>query len=114
MTNQPNNAIVPALPRGFTKVVPDDDRYKNKFQVNSASSNRVYRISWDSAAGAGWWMCSCRGCLVHGECKHLTSIGLRPTRKQIMQNRVGDTASKTNTGKGSTVKPTGPRRLGGR
>jgi hypothetical protein len=102
-----SKSIIPSLPRGFVKVEPDDDRWKNKFHVNSASSDRVYRISYDSAPGAGWWMCACRGCISHGSCKHLESIGLRPTRKQIMQNRIGT------PDKGSTVKPPGTRRLGG-
>lgn len=109
-----NNAIVPAMPRGFVKTEADDARYTNKFMVKSASSDRLYKISYDKSPGAGWWMCSCPGCLSHGSCKHLESIGLRPTRKQIMQQRLASTASKTNPGKSSTAKQTGPRRLGGR
>lgn len=85
-----NNAIVPSMPRGFVKIEPDDNRWKNKFHVNSASSDRVYRISYDSASGAGWWMCACMGCIRHGTCKHLTAIGLRPTRQDIMQKRLSD------------------------
>lgn len=84
-----SNAIVPAIPRGVTRVEPDDKRWKNKFHVNSATSNRVYRIAYDASPGASWWMCSCAGARTHGSCKHLEAIGLHPTRKEIMQRRVG-------------------------
>lgn len=84
-----SNAIVPAMPRGVTRHEPDDKRFKNKFEVKSSSSSRLHRISFDAAPGAGWWMCSCTGCIAHGHCKHLTSIGLHPTRSEIMQKRVG-------------------------
>lgn len=101
-------AIVPPMPTGVRRIEPDDDRYKNKFQVNSATSNRVYRISYDAAPGAGWYTCSCRGNISHGSCKHLESIGLRPTRKDIMQRRVSD-------GKTPATKPTAnPRQIKGR
>lgn len=104
-----NTAIVPAMPKGVTKIEPDDARYKNKFHVNSSSSNRVYRISFDAAPGAGWYTCSCRGNISHGSCKHLESIGLRPTRRDIMQRRVSD--GKAQPAKPATVKP---RQLKGR
>lgn len=81
-------AIVPVMPTGMRKVEPDDDRYVNKFHVNSASSDRVYRISYDRSPGAGWWICSCRSGISRGTCKHLTSIGLHPTRAEIMQQRL--------------------------
>lgn len=110
MATPKNTAIVPAMPRGMSRVEPDDARYKNKFHVNSASSNSVYRISYDAADGAGWWTCRCRGNISHGHCKHLTSIGLRPTRFDIMARRVGD--GKTPA---SAQKPPQPqRRFGGR
>lgn len=104
-------AIVPVMPTGMRKVEPDDDRYVNKFHVNSASSDRVYRISYDRSPGAGWWICSCRGCIAHGHCKHLESIGLRPTRRDIMQRRIADGQAQPNS-KPSTVNRPGPRRLG--
>ena len=55
----------------------DDARYKSKFEVVSESSGRVYRISYDSAPGAGYWVCSCPGYLTRGKCKHLSAAGLR-------------------------------------
>lgn len=57
------------------QVFEDGDRYKCAYTVASETSNRVYKISFDM--GAEWWCCSCRGCISHGQCKHLTSAGLR-------------------------------------
>ncbi len=85
-----SNQIIPAIPRGFVRVEPDDKRYKNKFHVRSATSDSVYRISFDAAPGAGYWKCSCRGCISHGSCKHLEAIPLVPTRKTFMGNRIQD------------------------
>jgi len=56
---------------------PDTDRYKCRFDIRSESSDRVYRISFDVAPGAGYWNCSCPGNLRHGNCKHLEAAGLR-------------------------------------
>ena len=33
------------------EVLPDSDRFKCRFKVKSASSNQLYLISYDSAAG---------------------------------------------------------------
>lgn len=91
MSKKPNNAsnaIVPAMPTGVRRIEPDDGRYKNKFQVNSQSSDRVYRISYDAAEGAGWWACSCPAGISRGYCKHLTAVGLHPTRSEVMQKRL--------------------------
>lgn len=106
-----NKAIIPAIPRGFTKIEPDDGRFKNKFHVNSATSTRIYRISYDAAPGSGWWMCACMGCIRHGTCKHLQAIGLRPTRQDIMQRRLADPTAKPSQKPGTDK---GQKKLGGR
>jgi hypothetical protein len=69
-------AIVKA-PSHAIEVLPDSDRYKCRFKVQSESSGRLYLISFDAAPGAGYWTCSCPGCIAHGQCKHLTAAGLR-------------------------------------
>lgn len=56
---------------------PNTERYKARFVVRSESSNKNYMISYDSAPNAGYWTCSCRGNISHGQCKHLTSIGVK-------------------------------------
>lgn len=55
--------------------LPDNDRYRNRFQIESDSSNKKYTIAFDMAHNAGYWTCSCRGCCTHGQCKHLTRFG---------------------------------------
>lgn len=64
-------------PKYAVRVLPDDTRYKCRFDIRSESSSSVYRISFDSAPGALWWSCSCRGNISHGHCKHLRAAGLR-------------------------------------
>lgn len=69
--------LPPIVRRAAIRTAPDDQRYKAKFDIRSASSDSVYRISFDSAPGAGYWVCSCRGNIAHGQCKHLTAMGLQ-------------------------------------
>ena len=59
------------------ETLPDTDRYKFRFKVRSGSSNALHLISYDNASGAGYWTCSCRGNISHGQCKHLTACGLQ-------------------------------------
>lgn len=67
----------PRPPSNALRILPDDSRYKCRYEVRSESSDRVYRISFDAAPGAGYWVCSCPGCIRYGSCKHLESAGLR-------------------------------------
>jgi hypothetical protein len=69
-------AIIKA-PSHALRTLPDTDRHKVRFDIRSESSDSVYRIAFDAAKGAGYWVCSCRGCISHGQCKHLTACGLR-------------------------------------
>lgn len=71
-----SNAIIKA-PSYAVETLPDSDRYKCRFAVRSESSNRKYLISFDAAPGAGYWKCSCPGCISHGQCKHLDAAGLK-------------------------------------
>jgi len=74
------NALMNRIQQTAVEVLPDSDRYKVRFKVRSASSNRLYLVSWDNAPGAQWWTCSCRGNIRHGQCKHLTAAGLKGRR----------------------------------
>jgi uncharacterized Zn finger protein len=72
-----NPALPPAIHEAAIRVLPDDGgRYLARFEIRSESSNRVYRISFDSAPGAQYWKCSCPGNLRYGHCKHLTAMDL--------------------------------------
>lgn len=66
----------PTAPAG-AMTEPDDVRYKCKYFVKSQSSNRLYKISFDAAPGAGYWVCSCPSGCVRGDCKHMKAAGLR-------------------------------------
>jgi len=74
-----NNQLITTniIPKQAVEVLPDSDRYKFRFKVRSESSNNLYLISYDNAPGAGWWTCSCRGNISHGQCKHLTAANLK-------------------------------------
>lgn len=67
--------IIKRIERSGNKL-PDTDRHKCRFEVASETSGRIYLIAFDSAPGAGYWTCSCPGCIRHGQCKHLSSLGL--------------------------------------
>jgi hypothetical protein len=69
----------PKPPSNAYSILPDspDGRYKCRYEIRSETSDRIYRISFDAAKGAGYWVCSCPGCISHGSCKHLESAGLR-------------------------------------
>ena len=64
-------------PKTSVLTFPDGSRYKGGFGVKSESSNRIYKISFDTAPGAMWWTCSCVGNLTKGMCKHLRACNLR-------------------------------------
>ena len=68
------NSLVPS---SAVEVLPDTERYKVRFKVKSSSSNSLHLVSYDSAPGAGYWVCSCLGYRRYGQCKHLTAAGLK-------------------------------------
>lgn len=72
-----NNNAIAVIQQNAVETLPDTERYKCRFKVKSASSNSLYMISYDDAPGAGYWTCSCRGNIRHGQCKHLTACGLK-------------------------------------
>lgn len=67
----------PSVPYGACAVYEDSPRYKFGFGVASATSGRIYKISFDTADGALYWKCSCPSCITRGYCKHLTACGLK-------------------------------------
>lgn len=72
-----SNALLTRIRSTAVQLFPDSDRYKVRFTVRSASSNQLYMVSFDNAPGAQYWTCSCRGNIRHGQCKHLTAVGLK-------------------------------------
>ena len=57
-----------------TEVLPDNKLWKNRFEIRSASSDRVYIVSQNIAKGH--MGCSCPGWRRYRTCKHLSALGL--------------------------------------
>ncbi len=55
-------------------VLPDNAQWKNRFEIRSESSDRVYIVSQNIAKGH--MGCSCMGWKRYRNCKHLTALGL--------------------------------------
>ena len=62
------------------KRLPDGPLWKNRFEIRSSSSNRVYIVSQNIASGK--WGCSCPSYRVRRYCKHLLQ-GCSLTHNQI-------------------------------
>lgn len=70
------NALARPRPHSSALAVhPDSARYKCRFEIGSSSSDQKYMVSFDTAVAA--WVCSCRGQIGHGHCRHLEAMGLR-------------------------------------
>jgi hypothetical protein len=56
-----------------SSLMPDSDRYINRFTIDSTSSSKTYVVSQDTASG-NRWCCGCTGWINHRHCKHLKDI----------------------------------------
>ena len=54
--------------------LPDNAQWTNRFEIRSASSNRVYVVSQNKTHRH--WGCSCPGWRTHRTCKHLKTLAL--------------------------------------
>ena len=66
-----------ALPVIYVKPgskLPDNTQYTNRFEIKSASSNRLYLVAQNKAKRV--WSCSCPGWIFHRHCKHLAALAL--------------------------------------
>lgn len=59
-------------------LLPDNERWTNRFQIKSESSDRLYIIAQQRADGV--WGCSCPGWRHHRRCKHLADVLRRLTK----------------------------------
>lgn len=60
-----------------SNLLPDNERWTNRFQVKSGSSERLYIIAQQRTDGV--WGCSCPGWRHHRRCKHLIDVLQRLT-----------------------------------
>lgn len=63
-----SNELAQVMPAG-SKRLPDNDQWQNRFEIKSASSNRIYIVAQNKQSGH--WGCSCPGYLSNRKCKHL-------------------------------------------
>lgn len=59
-------------------LLPDNKQWTNRFQIKSASSDRLYIIAQQRADGV--WGCSCPGWRHHRRCHHLKDVLSRLTK----------------------------------
>ena len=57
-----------------TNALPDNKLWKNRFEIRSASSDRVYIVAQN--IDKGHMGCSCPGWRRYRTCKHLSALGL--------------------------------------
>jgi hypothetical protein len=65
-------ALLVVVRRMGGSLLPDNDQYKNRFQIRSASSSRLYVVAQRKSDGEH--TCGCPGWIRHRHCKHLDTI----------------------------------------
>lgn len=71
--------MLPVLHIPTDVALPDNDVWQNRFQIQSATSNRIYVVSQHRKKKH--WACSCPGWKIHRKCKHLQSLSI-PCKEQ--------------------------------
>jgi hypothetical protein len=66
------------------QILPDNEQWKNRFEIKSESSNRLYTVAQNKKTGV--WGCSCFGWIRYRKCKHLTS--LKPLLESINKEQL--------------------------
>lgn len=64
--------IVLRVPAGDR--LPPNDQWENRFEIRSASSNRIYVVAQHRTKRH--WACSCPGWKTQRNCKHLRTLSL--------------------------------------
>lgn len=57
-------------------VLPDNKTHKNRIEIASETSNRIYIVAQRKTEGKnhGQWECSCMGWIRYRHCKHLDAM----------------------------------------
>lgn len=66
--------MLPTIRIAEALMLPDTDQWQLRFNIESATSNRLYVISQHKKRKH--WGCSCPGWKRNRNCKHLRSVGL--------------------------------------
>lgn len=75
------NTLVKYINQADVTILPDNKQYKNRFEIKSETSNKLYTIAQRKTDNV--WRCSCFGCIRYGKCKHLTT--LEPLFKELQE-----------------------------
>ena len=67
-----DNELVLFAKENGVALLPDNDRYTNRIEIKSETSNRLYVIASNKSTGV--WSCSCPGWIIHRKCKHLRAF----------------------------------------
>lgn len=59
---------------GEDRRLEDNAQWQFRFQVKSASGDKLYTIAQNKSGL--WWGCNCMGWVRHKDCKHLQALGL--------------------------------------
>lgn len=67
-----------------SETLPDNAQWKNRFEIHSATSDRVYIVSQNITHGH--MGCSCPGWRRYRTCKHLSALGLPGHEEPVTLN----------------------------
>lgn len=76
---------LPALRINSDVALPDNDQWQFRFEIQSATSNRLYTIAQNKKKKH--WGCSCPGYRRYRKCNHLISLGI-PTNEQPYEPKI--------------------------
>ncbi len=79
-----NREMVAVANRMGLDLLPDNRDWKNRFEIRSETSTRLYTVAQRKSDGS--WGCSCPGWKRHRTCKHLTAM--MPSLRQITASAV--------------------------
>jgi hypothetical protein len=71
--------MLPILSIPREMILPDNDQWQFRFEIQSETSNRVYTVAQHKIKKH--WGCSCPGWKAHRRCKHLDALRLPSNEK---------------------------------
>jgi len=80
--------MLPTLRIESGVMLPDNDQWQFRFNIESESSNRLYIIAQNKKKR--YWACSCPGWKRYRSCKHLQAVGLPSNEKPYEVNIIQD------------------------